>query len=1138
MKFSTSAGSPFLPFSSSPLLPLLCLLVAASASAGNSPVKVPTSHPKGQTWSYIFAKPADGWEKPGFDDASWKKGQGAFGSPGMGNTTIRTPWTTADIWIRRSFTVDKTPSGNTQILIYYDEDADVYVNGVLALQTKNFVGNYVALPMTPAAKAALKVGQNTLAVHCHQTAGGQCIDVGLGAKLPPTELGPDLQSAAFNDWVLQDSPEPNAGFGNEEDCSLEKATIEKAAKDLTELGGEGHAFAAEAAKLAADKVAGNDKRWRELYTKVCESRRALRIKPLQAKWQKLAFAKHWNVGGSHYAYTECQSDAQAERNWVAGSALCILNLNGVWPEVQTLIDDPTGCIRNPDVTFDGKKIVFAWKKDDRKDDYHLYEWDIASGKSRQLTDGLGFADYEPCCLPNGDIIFNSTRCVQTVDCWWTEVSNLYTCDKDGKYLRRLGYDQVHTNFPTITEDGRILYTRWDYNDRGQLFPQPLFQMNPDGTAQTECYGNNSWAPTTKIHARSIPGSNKIISVGTGHHSDQSGKLLLLDPAKGRQENQGAQFIAPIRQVPLDHVDGWGQDGDQFQYPYPLDEKHFLITYSPTDPGRCGIKGFGLYYMDVDGKRELLAWDPKVSCNQAIPITARSIGHLKPTTVDLHKNTGYYYVQDVYVGPGLKDIPRGAAKRLRVVALDYRAAGVGNNGNGGPAGGALVSTPISINNGSWDVKRVLGSVPIEEDGSAYFAVPARTPVYFQLLDEKGYVIQSMRTWSTLQPGETFSCVGCHEEKNETAPAAHTTVQTKALKKSARELEPFYGPVRGFSFAKEIQPILDQKCTSCHDDRSKVPTPDNKKNVAYENAAAPRIPTSYSHLQGSAAAPSDGIEPKCSCDLNIPRFTWWDHKGTKEWIQYDFKQPTKVQEASVYWFDDTGVGSCRVPASWTLLYKDGNDFKPVSTPDAFGTATDKYNKVAFAPVTTTALRIEVQLSKDMSGGILEWKVPGVDGVVPASAPAAVAQAGVAPASVPAVKKAFSLLSEPNVDTGAKRKWSDAYLALTQRGRPNKMVNWLNVQSIPPMLPPYFAGAAKSDILPLLEKGHYDVKLTKEELEKIACWIDLLIPFCGDYREGNAWNQADTEKYERYFNKRKTEEEQERKNTDELMAKVGAM
>ena len=223
-----------------------------------------------------------------------------------------------------------------------------------------------------------------------------------------------------------------------------------------------------------EDVPAEDPSWQRLYRSACLQRRTARLQTLLKKWPRIVFTKHYDLGGSHYAYTEGQSDAQNERVFVPGASLCLLTLSepvsppskgtvpfsstrklgqspcsGLFGQVRTLVDDPGGVLRDPDVSYDGKKVLFAWKKSLDKDDYHLYEFDAATGRVRQLTSGLGFADYEGIYAPNGQIIFSSTRCVQTVDCWWTEVSNLYTCDRDGRFLRRLGFDQVHTNFPTV-----------------------------------------------------------------------------------------------------------------------------------------------------------------------------------------------------------------------------------------------------------------------------------------------------------------------------------------------------------------------------------------------------------------------------------------------------------------------------------------------------------------------------------------------------------------------------------------------------------------------------------------------------------------------------------------------------------------
>ena len=766
------------------------------------------------------------------------------------------------------------------------------------------------------------------------------------------------------DWVLQDADGDIYEWLGGSDAGVIEEMIESV---LVELGEAGERFRKKFDRALGTKAPADEGALLDLYVAACQQRRRIRLRTIPDEQRKIVFTKHYNLGGSHYAYTEGQSDAQHERHFEPGTALCLLDTEGSYGKVQTLVDDPNGVIRDPDVSWDGERILFSWKKSDRADDYHLYEMQVESGDIRQLTFGLGFADYEGAYLPNGDIVFNSSRCVQIVDCWWTEVSNLYTCDKDGRYLRRLSFDQVHTNFPSVTEDGRVLYTRWDYNDRGQLYPQPLFQMNPDGTGQTEFYGNNSWFPTTILHARNIPGTEKVLAIATGHHTKQAGKLIIVDPARGRQENSGVQLISPVRRTEAVRVDRYGQEGERFQYPYPLSETTYVVAYSPVENGL-----FGIYLMDIEGRRELLAVDPNVSCNQPIPLARRMRPHMRSSVVDYRKDYGTFYIQDIYAGPGLAGVPRGTIKRIRVIALEFRAAGIGNNHNRGPAGGALVSTPVSIHSGSWDVKHVLGHAKVHEDGSACFVVPARTPVYFQALDKDGHAVQSMRSWSTLQPGESFSCVGCHEGKNLVPPAAAN--MTMAMQAGPQSLSPFYGPSKGFSFNTEIQPILDRHCISCHNERP-------------------------------AGANAEGKEP-----------------------------------ASAGETQKTGA-----------------------------------------------------------------------------------------------KRAFSLLGMANLDEGAKRMWSDSYLALTRKGRPNRLVNWLNVQSIPPMLGPYHAGASRSELITMLEERHEGVQLTQEEMDKIACWIDLCVPFCGDYAEANAWSEEEIEKYDRYVRKRRKMEGIERRNIAEMVSET---
>lgn len=754
------------------------------------------------------------------------------------------------------------------------------------------------------------------------------------------------------DWARQDGLYGPNG--------LQPHMISKVIADLADAPKQ---LADEFDAMSRASTPNDDPRWLDLYRRACTIRREQRLKPILPKLDKVVFTKHYDLGGSHYAYTEGLSDAWNERHFHPGTSLCLLQTDGAFANIRTLIDDRNGVIRDPDVSYDGQRILFAWKKSDRQDDYHLYEMTAADRQVRQITSGLGFADYEGQYLPNGDLIFTSTRCVQAVDCWWTEVSNLYTCAADGRYLRRLAFDQVHDNFPTVLRDGRVIYTRWEYSDRGQIFVQGLFQMYPDGTNQTEFYGNNSWFPTSILHARQLPQSDRVVAVLSGHHTIQKGWLAIIDPARGRQENSGVQLVSPIRQTKAERIDAYGQSGDQFQYPYPLTDREYLVAFKPAESSLP----FAIYFIDIDGRRELLAADPGISCNQPIPLRARPVPPIRPSLVDYRKKTGTVYMQDIYAGPGLAGVPRGTIQALRVVALEYRAAAINSNTNSGPAGAALISTPISIQ-GTWDVKIVLGEAKVYEDGSAAFVVPSNTPIYFQAMDKNNHAVQSMRSWAQLQPGETISCVGCHENKN-TAPARAKT--TAAMRAGPQKLRERYGPPRGFSFRKEIQPILDRKCVSCHFERD----------------------------------PSRLVDP-------------------------------------------------RGP-----VHEEASELGPEVIDN------------------TPPLRIEN------------------------------------------IQPAFSL-------KGTGGFWSPAYRALANR----KVTSWIDPQSEPSMLPPYHAGAAKSKLVNLLRDGHYEVKLSQEEMDKFACWIDLLVPYLGSYTEQMHLN--DLANYHRFLAKRSRWLEEERRNIKQFI------
>ncbi|MCI8360787.1 MAG: hypothetical protein HFE86_05550, partial [Clostridiales bacterium] len=629
--------------------------------------------------------------------------------------------------------------------------------------------------------------------------------------------------------------------------------------------------------------------------------------------------KHYQLGGSHYAYTEYLNETIGngsdnaegpERGYYkSGSQMVLVELEKKGATVQktetVLIDSPNGMLRDPDVSADGKDVLFSWKQSDA-DDFHLYRANIEalrkdSAAYKQITFGSGDSQTEPKFLPDGNIVFSCSKITQTIDCWHIPVSNLYICGPDGENMVRVGYDQVHTTYPTVTSDGRVLYTRWDYNDRNQMYVQGVFQMFPDGTNQTELYGNDANWPTTLIHTREIPGtSDKYIAIGTGHHTRQLGKLMIIDTSKGRNSVDAVDYVFPSENgnTPKTSasVDNFGQGGPMYKYPYALNESEFLVAYAPN--GRQGGNDldtrFSIYLMNTSGQKiKLVDGDSGIPASQIVPIKNRSM-FVRPSMVNYASKTGTYYMGNVYEGEGMKGVQKGDAKQLRVVALEYRSYAIGAT-NGSGTGTSDPFTPIATGNGAWDVKRVLGVVDIEEDGSALFKVPANTPIYFQVLDKNGDVIQTMRSWSTVMPNEIFSCVGCHEDKN-TVPPAGASNTSMAMNKGVQEivpeswqdpdLDPYdpYGSDNAFDYTEKIQPILDESCVSCHSN----------------------IQTAYEQINIAASAGNSDETPSTI----IPKGDAWKFttsRPSRDWNAADFDDSEWSAAHAPFGSDNTAPGS---------------------------------------------------------------------------------------------------------------------------------------------------------------------------------------------------------------------------------------
>jgi hypothetical protein len=563
---------------------------------------------------------------------------------------------------------------------------------------------------------------------------------------------------------------------------------------------------------------------KEAYLAAAHLQRVANLEPVASQIQQILYAKHYDLGGSIIGniedlnsdgYRSPCTDAKFNlsamskgTSFTKGSALLICKMSNYYGTSTTLLSDAGGVIRDPCLSYDAKKVAFAWTKDNNG--YHIWEIDIATKATKQITDnptGLKVSDFEPCYLPNGDIMFGSSRVFGTVDCNFNITSNMFLMDSVGRYLRRIGFDQVHTFYPTMMADGKVMYCRWEYNDRNVSTVFGIFTMNIDGTHQNEYYGNQTTTPNTLCQAREIPGTDGMaLARPGGHMGKYNGALCTVDPNLGRNGSQSAKLICPSRSWSGGggySMTGVPEEEKLFQNPYPLDKTRFLISHRTSSNSK-----FGIYLMTTDGKtKELIASDASMSVSQPIPLVERTKPPIPAYMCDYTKKFAELKMTNAYYGLGTGSaVKAGTIAKIRVVALEYRVQPwFGNTG-----ASAYTSTPIARWLGSWEAKRIVGEMKVESDGSAAMLVPTRTPLYFQLIDTGGCLVQTARSWATLQPGEKWACYGCHEDKNIAPPPVLNPIASEP-----KELNAFYNVKDDYlSFPRYIQPLLNEHCTSCH------------------------------------------------------------------------------------------------------------------------------------------------------------------------------------------------------------------------------------------------------------------------------------------------------------------------------------
>ncbi len=463
-----------------------------------------------------------------------------------------------------------------------------------------------------------------------------------------------------------------------------------------------------------------------------------------------------------------------------------------------LLDAKGGSVRDPYVDYDGHTLLFSFRPAGT-DFYHLYQMQSDGTALRQLTDGP-WDDFEPCRLPDGDIIFVSTRCKRWVSCWYTQVGTLYRCRPDGAGITALSSNIEQDNTPAVMPDGRILYMRWEYIDRSQVEYHALWTMNPDGTGVSVFYGNMR-SYTVMIDAQAVPGTQEVIaSFSPGHGANEhAGFATLVSPLAGPDALPSARRLS---------------EKGRIRDPQALTQDLFLMAREKQ-----------VLLMARDGKEQPVYTDPDVAVHEPRVLRARPREPVIPSRVNPAAATGRFVVVDVYAGRNMEGVRKGDVKKLLVLEPLPKPV----NFSGG--------MDLTSFSGSFNLERVLGTVPVEADGSASFIAPAGRPLFFVSLDANDMSVKRMQSFANLMPGETFTCIGCHEERASAAGADRREGALLALQRPPSVIRRFEGLPDVLDFQRDVQPVLDRHCTTCHNPQKRA------GNLNLAAAQAPRFSNAY-------------------------------------------------------------------------------------------------------------------------------------------------------------------------------------------------------------------------------------------------------------------------------------------------------
>jgi hypothetical protein len=677
--------------------------------------------------------------------------------------------------------------------------------------------------------------------------------------------------------------------GKAEVAAEEVAALTAAIEDLTRTFGDKYPDGGEYLNRLSDiERRGNQAQFESL------RREALIANPLVSGRPILFVVRQQYKSDHHNTATIFKTGEINTNSFRGGGAMKVIDFAG-GDKVSTLIETSQGLLRDPEVHFGGGKIVFSMRKN-IEDDYHIYEINTDGTGLKQLTSAPGVADFDPLYLPDDSIVFSSTREPKYCMCNRHIMGNLFRMDADGANIHQIGKSTLHEGHSALMPDGRILYDRWEYVDRNFGDAQGLWTVNPDGTNQSVYWGNNTWSPGSVIDARAIPGTEKVLCIFGSCHDRPWGALAIIDRRLGTDGRKpvvrtwtadAVNLIAEAGPRPdVYGFDEFTKVNPKYEDPYPLSDKYFLCSRM-TGRG----EQMGIYLLDIFGNEVLLHVE-EPGCFDPMPVARRQRPMTVPLRRDFNNLNGYLYILNVYEGTHMEGVQPGTVKYLRVVESPEKRFWTHAEW-----GGQGVHCP-ALNWHSFENKRILGTVPVAEDGSAYFEVPSDKFIFFQLLDANKMMVQSMRSGTVAQSGEVTGCTGCHENRRQT-PKQFSEKIPIALKRQPSKLNGWKGEPRLFSYASEVQPVFDKHCVSCHDfgqeAESKIILAGDRTNTF--NASYNEL-WRKKYIKAIGAGPSDIQQP----------YSWGSHASKLVEViregHYDVKLSSDEFERIVTWIDLNG------------------------------------------------------------------------------------------------------------------------------------------------------------------------------------------------------------------------------------------